>query len=162
MEEKTYRTGDVQPPKSYRQVITLLLLLVLFLGCLVSALGFANIRLFRLLEQQEKTFLSFDRAAAPDPETRQSYPELGISGCYLTGLEQAYFSLPAGVYIAEASHPLLQTGDVVVSINGADLKNEETFSQILMGLQPATELTLQIHRNDKTFSVTDVFYEGDE
>ncbi len=162
MEEKTYRTGDVQPPKNYRQVITLLLLLVLFLGCLVSALGFANIRLFHMLEQQEKTLLSFDRAAAPDPEHRQSYPVLGISGCYLTELEQAYFSLPAGVYITETSHPLLQTGDVVVSINGTALSDAETFSQILKGLQPATELTLQIHRNNKSFSVTDVFYEGDE
>ena len=161
MEEKTYKTGDVQPPKNYRQVITLLLLLVLFLGCLVSALSFANIRLFRLLEQQDQPLLSFGQVQH-DPAHSEIYPVLGISGCYLTELEQAYFSLPAGVYITEAGHALLQPGDVVVGINGTALTEEAVFSQMLKTLQPGTELTLQICRGEHTFSVADVFYEGDE
>lgn len=162
MEEKTYRTGDVKPPKNYRQVITLLLLLVLFLGCLVSALGFANIRLFQLLEEKEQPLLSFGRSLSAQPESAQAYPVLGLTGSYLTPLEQEYFSLPAGIYVVSASHPLLQVGDVVISINDTDLSREEACDQVLSGLQPGTELTLEVLRNGRCFYITDVFYEGDQ
>ena len=144
MEEKTYKTGDAQVPKNYRQIITVLLLVVLFLGCLVSALGFANIRLFRMLERQDDTLLSFRQPPANGPEVGQYFPNLGITGCYLTDVEQEYFTLPAGVYISEAAHPLLQPGDVLVSINDIPLTDDAAFSDVI-----GSHLKLRLDEGDE-------------
>lgn len=156
-----YRTGDVQPPKNYRQIITLLLLLVLFLGCLVSALSFANIHLFRLLEETEKTSLSFDVCNATTPEQGTEFPALGITGCFLSEFEQQFFALPQGMYITYAAHPELQAGDVLMSINGSPLTDDASLSALLDALPRGTALTMEIRRGDNTFTTTHT-YEGKE
>ena len=48
----TYQTGSTTPPKTVSGKITLLLLLVIFLGGLVSALGILNLQLIRQLSQK--------------------------------------------------------------------------------------------------------------
>jgi len=48
----TYQTGSTRPPKSHKGVITVLLILVILLGGLVSALSVLNVRLFKQILQQ--------------------------------------------------------------------------------------------------------------
>lgn len=48
----TYQTGSTQPPKAASGIFTVLLVLVIFLGGLVSGLGLINVRLIRQLSQQ--------------------------------------------------------------------------------------------------------------
>ena len=51
-EQNFYQTGSTRPPKSYRGLIAALLVLVIFLGGIVSALGLLNIRLFKQVSEQ--------------------------------------------------------------------------------------------------------------
>ena len=46
-EQSYYQTGSTRPPKSRRGFVAVLLVVVIFLGGIVSVLGFLNIRLFR-------------------------------------------------------------------------------------------------------------------
>lgn len=48
----TYQTGSTTPPKQVSGLLTVLLLMVIFLGGLVSALGLINVRLLQQLSQQ--------------------------------------------------------------------------------------------------------------
>ena len=47
-----YETGRTRPPKSHGGLIALLLVIVIFLGGLVSVLGILNVRLFAKLQDQ--------------------------------------------------------------------------------------------------------------
>ena len=160
MEEKrVYQTGDVQLPKQSQQGSLLLLLLLLIL-CLVSTINMANLQYRASLEQP--ALLKFDFREVPGPNRGEHYRVLGITGCYLTQLEQEYFSLPAGFYIAKTNNTLLKPGDVLVAINGRPLENQAAFEEAVQELVPDTEITLQLRRGSRLISVTDLFYEGDE
>ena len=54
-EQHRYETGSTRPPKSRRGLIAVLLVLVIFLGGIVSAMGLLNIHLFRQLASNEET-----------------------------------------------------------------------------------------------------------
>jgi len=45
-ENNSYQTGSTQPPKSYRGLIAALLVIIIFLGGIVSALSLLNVKLF--------------------------------------------------------------------------------------------------------------------
>lgn len=69
-----YETGRTRPPKSHGGLIALLLVIVIFLGGLVSVLGILNVRLFAKLQdlpEDEQDALSFisttEETAPPDP-----------------------------------------------------------------------------------------------
>ena len=51
-DQDSYATGSTQPPKSHRGLVTALLIAVVFLGSIVSVLGFLNIRLLDQLNAQ--------------------------------------------------------------------------------------------------------------
>ena len=158
-EKNIYKTGDVQMPnRSSRGGWTLMC--ILFLLCVISSLSMADMHLWN--QRQEAVLLKFDYRQVPGPERGDVYPILGLTGCYLTELEQDYFSLPAGFYIAETSNPLLKPGDVLVSINGQPIYEQADFEEMIEKLTPDTEVTLQVQRGQRLVSVTDIFYEGDE
>ena len=69
-----YETGRIRPPKSHGGLIALLLVIVIFLGGLVSVLGILNVRLFAKLQnlpEDERDALSFisttEETAPPEP-----------------------------------------------------------------------------------------------
>ena len=158
---ESYRTGDVQPPKSYRGLITLLLLLVIFLGSLVSALSFANIHLFRLLQNEEDPsvrFISDMRlsAQAPNPTGSVEVSGLEVEGCFLTEFDRNYFELPQGIYItqAAASSGGLQAGDILLRINGTTVTDPDTLQSLLCGHDTGTILFLDIYREGAQQTLT--------
>ena len=51
-DQDSYATGSTQPPKTHRGLVTVLLVAVVFLGSIVSILGFLNIRLLGQLHEQ--------------------------------------------------------------------------------------------------------------
>ena len=51
-QENYYGTGSTRPPKSHRGVVAVLMILVIFLGGIVSMLSILNIKLFQQLEAQ--------------------------------------------------------------------------------------------------------------
>ena len=46
-EQSYYQTGSTRPPKNHRGVVAILLVVIIFLGGIISVLGLLNIRLFR-------------------------------------------------------------------------------------------------------------------
>ena len=55
-EQDYYQTGSTRPPKNNRGLIAVLLVVIIFLGGIVSALSLLNIRLFRLYRSQRVCF----------------------------------------------------------------------------------------------------------
>lgn len=149
----SYRTGDVQPPKNYRGIITVLLLLVIFLGGLVSALGFANIHLFRLLKSTDKTtvrFISDMRFAETAEQTGNiELSGLGLQGHFLTVFDQHYFDLPQGIYITDISDSFTEiyTGDILTGINGNPVTDPDAVNALLESYTPGEILHLNIIRD---------------
>ena len=66
-EEGYYQTGSTRPPKNYRGLITLLLVIIIFLGGISSALSMLNIRLFKEVARKEAA-VSFDETDTPSLE----------------------------------------------------------------------------------------------
>lgn len=54
-ESGTYQTGNTTPPKKGSILVTALLMLVIFLGGMLSAMGIINLRLLAQLQQQKPT-----------------------------------------------------------------------------------------------------------
>ena len=159
---ESYRTGDVRPPREHRGLITLLLLLVLFLGSLVSALSFWGIHLTRLLEEKENTSVRFipdmGLAQADAYANSTQISGLGITGCFLSSFDRHYFDLPQGIYITEAANAPsgIRTGDILVSINGTPITDPGTLHGLLETHAPGAVLSLDIYRDGARQTLTAV------
>lgn len=84
----TYQTGNTTPPKSGNPLVSVLLMLVILLGGLLSAMGIINLRLLAALQQQQPVetvpiLLQPDATAPqhgkPNLETAPSIPDATIS-----------------------------------------------------------------------------------
>lgn len=152
-----YRTGDVQPPKSHRGLITLLMLVVIFLGGLVSGLSFAGIHLFRLLQTaDEAPVLSIENVQLASMSESAEYiyiHGLEIEGRLLTAFDQAYFDFPQGIYITQNHNSDLQIGDILLGINGQSVTEQESLDALLQN-QPRGVITLEIYREGKRQTIT--------
>ena len=90
----TYETGVTQPGKSYRGVIAVLLMAVIFLSGVVTALGLVNVHLFRKLQAEDNTPVAPVSFEAPEegvsPYARMdvgtNVPELGIWYVMVSGI----------------------------------------------------------------------------
>ena len=103
----SYQTGKTVPPKNYQGLITVLLILIIFLGGIVSALSMLNMRLFRMLESQnnstEDSSLQFSRKTEALPESVRDgveIPALGLTGQEVTELCRSYYGWPEGLYVS--------------------------------------------------------------
>lgn len=158
----SYRTGEVQPPKSHRGIITLLLLLVIFLGSLVSVLSFANIQLFRLLSSGEDISVHFisdvQLEEIPEQDDIIELPGLGLQGQFLTQFDQHYFDLPQGIYITEVADFVqgIFAGDILTGINSIPVTDSDTVSALLETYRWGDALRLDIYRNGTMRTVTAV------
>ena len=155
-----YSTGDVQPPKNYRGIITVLLLLVLFLGSLVSALSFANIRLFELLQSADDStsvrFMENVQLAAGAHDGIAGIPALGAKGYVLTAFEQRYYGLPQGIYVTQVEDPVrvgIRTGDVLLAVNGEPVTDTDVLNDLLEYHDPGRILFLDIYRKGARLSL---------
>lgn len=157
----SYRTGDVQPPKNHRWGLTLLLLCVIFLGSLVSALSFWGIHLFGLLQADVNTSVRFIPNMRLSAHTPEAAPNLEVSGlavegCFLTEFDQAYFQLPQGIYITRGTDDVqsLQTGDVLLRINGTAVTDPDTLESLLQQHETGTILFLDVMRDNVQQTLT--------
>lgn len=134
----SYQTGKTVPPKNYQGMITVLLILIIFLGGIVSALSMLNMRLFRMLESQnnsaEDSSLQFSRKTEALPESVRDgveIPALGLTGQEVTELCRSYYGWPEGLYISgltpagPAAKANLCQGDILVALDGVIMDSED-------------------------------------
>jgi len=149
----SYRTGEVQPPKSHRGLITLLLLLVIFLGSLVSVLGFWGIRLFHQLQNEESSSVKFiadmQLSQEEGDEDILTVSNLRAEGYFLTAFDRRYFNMPPGFYITQVDDPLtgLRPGDLLVRIDDTSITDPGALFSALEAHGPGGVLSLDIYRN---------------
>ena len=74
-EEGSYRTGRTNPPKSRRGLVAVLMAAVIFLGGIVSVLGFLNIHLFRRLQSEPPENEDLFQFSESDNTTTAKTPE---------------------------------------------------------------------------------------
>ncbi len=163
-QQTTYQTGNVTPPKNHQGLVAVLLILVIFLGGIVSGLGMMNIRLFRLLEQQNQETVDvpvqFSRAsdAAPAAEglwNQVELPQLGLTGQEVTDLCRSYYGWPEGLYVSSvaAQSPAetagIQFGDILVAVNGTPIANIRQLQQLLADAQPGQDYSFTVYRSGR-------------
>lgn len=156
-----YRTGSTNPPKSYRGIIAVLLILVIVLVSIVSVLGMMNIRLFRLLEEQQTAgAVAFSdngaaEAAVSAPSEGVYIPGLGLTGAEIESVYRSYNQWPQGLYItavtpnSPAANADLRPGDILVAVDGSTVTGETDFQARFAALQPGDALTLTVFREDE-------------
>ena len=125
-----YRTGRTDPTKSSRGVIAALLVLVIFLGGLVSALSILNIHLFRQLKDTRETPVSF----AQGELSLAQEDCLMLAGMALQEPDPVYqelHNLPRGLYVmqvepgSQAEKLHISPGDVIIALDNAPVSSVE-------------------------------------
>ena len=153
-----YRTGSTNPPKSHRGLVAVLLILVILLTSAVTILGMMNVRLFRMLEEQES--VQFSKAAPLEDTQGVHVPELGLTGQEIENLYRSYQEWPQGLYICQvtpdspAQRADIRPGDILVSVDGAPIASQEAFQEKTAQLQPGNALQLTIFREEQELTVT--------
>lgn len=79
-DDGAYGTGRTDPPKTHSGLVALLLILVIFLGGIITVLGLMNVRLFRELSDHEKEeenslSISFSAEEVSTPQPPKQVPE---------------------------------------------------------------------------------------
>lgn len=156
-----YATGSVEPPKNYRGFFSALLMLVIFLGGLISALNIANVRLFQALFGEKDTATvrfveDVEFSAPPKTEGYTCIDSLGIQGRLLSEFDQRYFDLPQGIYISAPSAlvPDLQVGDVLLKVGGEKIFDRDALAAFIDNHEHGLTVTLEIYREGKYQTLT--------
>ena len=79
-----YGTGRTEPPKDRRGLVTLLLILIIFLGGIITVLGLLNVQMFRQLKDQpeEENTLSISFSSQEsEPSRALAEPEVPAPTC---------------------------------------------------------------------------------
>ncbi len=151
-----YRTGRTDPQKSSRGLIAVLLILVIFLGGLVSALSIWNIHLFRALKSNSQTPLSF--AAGENAQTPEDC--LVLAGMALQEPDPVYqqlHGLPEGLFVArvepesQAERLGISPGDVVISLDNTPISTIEAMRAYI---DRQSGFRLCLWRNGREISLT--------
>ena len=157
-EQFAYRTGRTAPAKSSRGIIAALLILVIFLGGMVSILGFLNIRLFRQLKHTQAAPLSFVRGEAIQARG-DCYL---IAGMALQEPDPVYaqlHDLPQGLYVAQVAPGSqadalgIQPGDMILSLDDTPVSTLEDLKVHIYG-RSAFRLSLWRNGREILFRVT--------
>lgn len=169
MNEHFYETGSTQPPKS-RVFIVLLLVLLIFTGGIITALGLLNIRLLSVFSLGKDTSVSlqFTReescasAEAPAPQNSETAPDasLGVATETVSAFMRAYYSLPAGVYIPRvpADSPAdaagILPGDILLAVDGQKITDTDTLNTLLRRYRAGDTVTLSLQREGQRLFAT--------
>ena len=155
-----YRTGRTEPRPKHYGIIAFLLILVIFLAGLVSVMGVMNIRLTRLLaDEQEDTPLSFDYEQEQTlSETDEGMVFAGMNIHEIPHIYQQMCDLPHGLYIESVqdgsrSHEQgILAGDVLVSLSGAPVSSLKDLKFLLS--QSKGSVTLTVYRDGQQTDFT--------
>lgn len=154
-EQFEYRTGRTDPAKSSRGLIAVLLILVIFLGGLVSALGVMNIHLFWELQNTRNAPLSF----AEGENAQDTEDCLVLAGMALQEPDPVYqqlHQLPEGLYVvqvepgSQAEALQVQPGDVLVSLDKTPVSTLEATKNLL---RAKTSCQLLLWRDGREISL---------
>lgn len=157
----TYETGVTQPGKSYRGVIAVLLMAVIFLSGVVTALGLMNVRLFRELKTDgtdQPAPVSFEAPAANgediSPYVRMDVgtqiPELGIWYVMVSGICNQYYEIPMGPMVTSVTGLVkdsgIRAGDVLCSVKGQSVEKAEDLLAVLELCENGEQVQITFYR----------------
>ena len=164
-----YRTGRTKPPKSYGGLIAFLLILVIFLGGIVSILSMMNIQLFKILQDQnQQNIPMLSRSAndvAPAMEKGISQSVLGFTGQQITDFYEQYYEIPQGIYITDVEEGSdcqlkgLQVGDILTHFNGKRITDSSEFNELLQLTKPGDSAVITIDRSGEEMQLTVILQE---
>ena len=157
-----YRTGRTQPRKSSNGLIAALLICIIFLCGVISAMGLMNIRLTKLLanNQQEGPPLSFSQGEATLPTGAEHTAWMGMVLQELPGVYQQIYDLPQGLFISQVNEDSpagklgIQPGDVLVTFGGASLTTLSQLDAMKALYKPGDQVELCISRDGQALRVT--------
>lgn len=171
-DNRAYGTGSTEPPRNNGILVTILLILVICLAGAVSALGLLNIRLFQELNQQNHTEtapLSFfdegqseafpEKSGQSTATIPQDHTSLGIAGEEISPFYQRYYRFPQGLYITQVTENSaadtlgLQTGDILISINGNPVTTPAELQSILNVCSSGDTMQIVIYRAGQQYSL---------
>lgn len=180
-ESRVYRTGSTCPPKSFRGILAVLLVLVIFLGGIVSALSLANIRLLHIIQEQNaqvfsSVSFSFEQpekdsfspieptlSQSPDAVSDTAFsggPVLGVVCQTVSSYDQFFYRIPQGVYILEvvengtADRHGLAPGDILLLFNDTRITNTDALKSFLYACRPGDTVSAVIFRSGKKLAMT--------
>ncbi len=150
----TYETGVTQPGKSYRGVIAVLLMAVIFLSGVVTALGLVNVHLFRKLQAEGTSPVAPVSFEAPEegvsPYARMdvgtNVPELGIWYVMVSGICNQYYEIPMGLMVTSENHKDIRSGDVLRAIKGQPIETEQALQDVLAACETGEQVELTFYR----------------
>jgi S1-C subfamily serine protease len=161
-ERDWYETGSTRPPKDHGGLIAVLLMLVIFLGGAATLMGVMNIRLFQMLEAQQRdkeAYLYADgilATQATDPRQEDSgevtVDLLGMKGQTVSKFDRRFFQLPQGYLVTDlkeesvAQQAGIRTGDVIVAVQDQQIASSEALSAVLEQLQPGQSADVRVYR----------------
>lgn len=160
-----YRTGRTQPQKKHNGVIAFLLILVIFSGGLVSALGLLNIHLFRLLDNKnDGTPLAFSQGEEQITATSGADSVIleGMQVQEVSDLYQQIYQLPDGLYISHVDDGSpaqmlgIAPGDVLTGFAGTPVSSLDALQTLLDTHTAGQPAVLTIFRDGQPsqFTVT--------
>lgn len=170
-ERDWYETGSTRPPKDRGGIIAVLLMLVIILGSITTALGIMNVRLFRMLTDQQASTVYLSKAENEtvsnvdfEPENNQTQiaTRLGIEGQTVSKFDRRFYQLPQGFLVLEVAEDCfahragLRAGDVIVSIDGTAICSGDELNAAVQKLKPGQQVYLRVYRQqlDKELSIT--------
>ena len=161
-ERDWYETGSTRPPKDHGGLIAVLLMLVIFLGGAATLMGVMNVRLFQMLEAQQRdkeAYLYADgilATQATDPRQEDSgevtVDLLGMKGQTVSKFDRRFFQLPQGYLVTDlkeesvAQQAGIRTGDVIVAVQDQQIASSEALSAVLEQLQPGQSADVRVYR----------------
>ena len=167
MNDNFYETGSTQPPKS-RVLVVFLLVLLIFVGGIITALGVLNIKLWRAVSPEEKDSVSL-KFSRPESNTVAQFASpqtagnnsvgLGVATETVSAFIRTYYHLPQGVYIprvpsnSHAATAGIQPGDIILALDGHEITDTDTLNKLLHRYHAGDVVTLSLYRDGQDLSV---------
>ena len=155
-QQNFYQTGDTQPPKNYRVIISLLLVVIVILGSVVTILSLLNIRLTQKLSMQSETAIPVQLAAlAEEQQSDENTNILGFSAKTLSVFDQKFYHLPQGVYITDvtpgssADKQGVLPGDILIAIQNTPVTEAQALEDYLRNCTSGQTVKLVFFRDGK-------------
>lgn len=173
MDEYFYETGSTKPPKSRVWFVGLLVLLI-FIGGIITAMGILNIKLWNTFssEGKETVTLRFSReetSAVAHFDTPQTTDRagLGVVTETVSDFSQAYYDLPQGVFFphvpagTNAADAGIQPGDILVALDGHKITSTKTLNKYLRRYKANDTVKITLYRDGQNFTTHLVLTQGE-